>query len=129
MCKSILIHSSVSLLLVLVLMLVLEAYLEIARISFSWSISRTEWHSLSNFDYEHEQEQETCTTKRLRALLCHLPFTIPFLNARVVEWQTRTFEGRMPKGMRVQVPPRALFRYDLGAFEIGVAGCALPYVC
>jgi hypothetical protein len=29
------------------------------------------------------------------------------LNARVVEWQTRTFEGRMPKGMRVQVPPRA----------------------
>ena len=30
------------------------------------------------------------------------------LNARVVEWQTRTFEGRMPKGLRVQVPPRAL---------------------
>jgi hypothetical protein len=29
------------------------------------------------------------------------------LNARVVEWQTRTFEGRMPKGLRVQVPPRA----------------------
>src|SRR5437773_8721729 len=29
--------------------------------------------------------------------------------ARVVEWQTRTFEGRMPKGMRVQVPPRARF--------------------
>ena len=29
--------------------------------------------------------------------------------ARVVEWQTRTFEGRMPKGMRVQVPPRAQF--------------------
>ena len=27
------------------------------------------------------------------------------LNARVVEWQTRTFEGRMPKGMGVQVPP------------------------
>src|SRR5437588_801143 len=27
--------------------------------------------------------------------------------ARVVEWQTRTFEGRMPKGLRVQVPPRA----------------------
>jgi hypothetical protein len=22
-------------------------------------------------------------------------------------WQTRTFEGRMPKGLRVQVPPRA----------------------
>ena len=30
------------------------------------------------------------------------------LSARVVEWQTRTFEGRMPKGMGVQVPPRAL---------------------
>jgi hypothetical protein len=25
-----------------------------------------------------------------------------------VKWQTRTFEGRMPKGMGVQVPPRAL---------------------
>ena len=25
--------------------------------------------------------------------------------ARVVKWQTRTFEGRMPKGMGVQVPP------------------------
>jgi hypothetical protein len=24
-------------------------------------------------------------------------------------WQTRTFEGRMPKGLRVQVPPRARF--------------------
>jgi hypothetical protein len=32
---------------------------------------------------------------------------VPPLHARVVEWQTRTFEGRMPKGMRVQVPPRA----------------------
>src|SRR4029077_4744437 len=32
------------------------------------------------------------------------------LNARVVEWQTRTFEGRMPKGMGVQVPPRAQSR-------------------
>src|SRR5258707_15016433 len=28
--------------------------------------------------------------------------------ARVVKWQTRTFEGRMPKGMGVQVPPPAL---------------------
>lgn len=27
--------------------------------------------------------------------------------ARVVEWQTRAFKGRMPKGMRVRVPPRA----------------------
>jgi hypothetical protein len=29
--------------------------------------------------------------------------------ARVVKWQTRTFEGRMPQGMGVQVPPRAPF--------------------
>ncbi len=29
--------------------------------------------------------------------------------ARVVKWQTRTFEGRMPQGMGVQVPPRALW--------------------
>jgi hypothetical protein len=28
-------------------------------------------------------------------------------NARVVKWQTRTFEGRMPQGVGVQVPPRA----------------------
>ena len=35
------------------------------------------------------------------------------LDARVVEWQTRTFEGRMPKGLRVQVPPRARFLISL----------------
>ena len=34
-------------------------------------------------------------------------------NARVVKWQTRTFEGRMPQGMGVQVPPRALFLFPL----------------
>ena len=32
---------------------------------------------------------------------------MPAPEARVVKWQTRTFEGRMPKGMGVQVPPRA----------------------
>ena len=44
------------------------------------------------------------------------PFNVhdPLSQARVVEWQTRTFEGRMPKGMRVQVPPRALL-YCQGA--------------
>jgi hypothetical protein len=31
-----------------------------------------------------------------------------------VKWQTRTFEGRMPKGMGVQVPPRALFKKLMG---------------
>ena len=36
---------------------------------------------------------------------------VQFLNfARVVKWQTRTFEGRMPQGMRVQVPPRAFLQ-------------------
>ena len=45
-------------------------------------------------------------TKGLRRSGSYLPSSI-FPNARVVEWQTRTFEGRMPKGMRVQVPPRA----------------------
>ena len=38
--------------------------------------------------------------------LPHAESLLP-LDARVVEWQTRTFEGRMPKGMGVQVPPRA----------------------
>ena len=36
--------------------------------------------------------------------------TSAFCSARVVKWQTRTFEGRMPKGMGVQVPPRALLK-------------------
>jgi hypothetical protein len=45
---------------------------------------------------------------RKRDLPDDLPSTIFQTLARVVEWQTRTFEGRMPKGMRVQVPPRAL---------------------
>jgi hypothetical protein len=47
---------------------------------------------------------------------CDPIFYLPssnFQSARVVEWQTRTFEGRMPKGMRVQVPPRALFSFRL----------------
>jgi len=26
-----------------------------------------------------------------------------------VKWQTRAFEGRMPQGMGVRVPPRAVF--------------------
>ena len=45
-------------------------------------------------------------------------FDLSALSARVVKWQTRTFEGRMPKGMGVQVPPRALvfigFRGPIG---------------
>ncbi len=42
----------------------------------------------------------------LRAAVRIAKFTfLPF--ARVVKWQTHTFEGRMPQGVRVQVPPRA----------------------
>ncbi len=40
--------------------------------------------------------------------------------ARVVEWQTRTFEGRMPKGVGVQVPPRAPIR-TLRAVSLPIA--------
>src|SRR5207248_10421544 len=52
-------------------------------------------------------------TSHLSLVTPALPFTSHFSlftisTARVVEWQTRTFEGRMPKGMRVQVPPRAI---------------------
>jgi hypothetical protein len=46
--------------------------------------------------------KETC-----QSLLTAESFDARASKARVVEWQTRTFEGRMPKGMRVQVPPRA----------------------
>src|SRR5438445_4636977 len=45
--------------------------------------------------------------KRLRPPISHLPSSISKTLARVVKWQTRTFEGRMPKGMRVKVPPLA----------------------
>jgi hypothetical protein len=43
------------------------------------------------------------------------------LGARVVEWQTRTFEGRMPKGLRVQVPPRALLFLPIRNDHFGIA--------
>ena len=40
--------------------------------------------------------------------------------ARVVKWQTRAFKGRMPKGMRVRVPPRApLFPAIAGEVKSG----------
>src|SRR5882724_8553203 len=49
--------------------------------------------------------------KRLRCG-CRLLDISPSQKARVVKWQTRTFEGRMPQGVRVQVPPRALSSDD-----------------
>ena len=52
-------------------------------------------------------------------------------NARVVKWQTRTFEGRMPQGMGVQVPPRAfLFQVSPNTGSIGIwAPTALFSTC
>ncbi len=56
------------------------------------------------------------------------------LFARVVKWQTRTFEGRMPKGMGVQVPPRAempffkwLFLNDLCSKTLGQIQNLVPH--
>src|SRR5439155_11965498 len=57
--------------------------------------------------YSGAKVSKTALTKRLRPTIRNLPFINHSSFARVVEWQTRTFEGRMPKGMRVQVPPRA----------------------
>ena len=37
---------------------------------------------------------------------CRRRFNI-LLSAEAVEWQTRTFEGRVAKAVRVQVPPSA----------------------
>ena len=37
---------------------------------------------------------------------CRFRFNI-LLSAEVVEWQTRTFEGRVAQAVRVQVPPSA----------------------
>jgi hypothetical protein len=50
---------------------------------------------------------EACYAIYYSLITIHGKPTASPTEARVVEWQTRTFEGRMPKGMRVQVPPRA----------------------
>jgi hypothetical protein len=42
---------------------------------------------------------------------CRLRFNI-LLSAEVVEWQTRTFEGRVAKAVRVQVPPSAPYIHN-----------------
>ena len=69
--------------------------------------ARTE-HGTPNIERRTSNAEPTLAQrKRLRLPISHLPSSIFQTLARVVEWQTRTFEGRMPKGMRVQVPPRA----------------------
>ena len=43
--------------------------------------------------------------------------------ARVVKWQTRAFEGRMPQGMGVRVPPRAFFPHPIPDASRGMIRC------
>ena len=43
----------------------------------------------------------------------------PLTIARVVKWQTRAFEGRMPQGMGVRVPPRANSPKDIDLHHAG----------
>jgi hypothetical protein len=53
---------------------------------------------------------------------CRLRFNI-LLSAEVVEWQTRTFEGRVAKAVRVQVPPSApSYRCSLASFWVETPG-------
>ena len=53
------------------------------------------------------------------------PDSIPH-RARVVKWQTRTFEGRMPQGMGVQVPPRALLLFSCSSSSRASRSLPLP---
>src|SRR5436853_7881348 len=121
MCKSILIHSSVSLLLVLVLMLACHAVARLRRpkagartlaknrkVFILLSISRTWGRSLS-FSITSMSKSKNLHDKALASLAPPSNVHDPLSQSRVVEWQTRTCEVRMPKGMRVQVPPRAPF--------------------
>src|SRR5436190_16253990 len=99
MCRSILIHSPWPL--VVVLMFALE-FLKPNRESSGF-------HTHPGFCQEI-----TSATKNTSATCKPLPHAESLTlsrYARVVEWQTRTFEGRMPKGMRVEVLPRALFYF------------------
>jgi hypothetical protein len=47
--------------------------------------------------------------------------------AEVVEWQTRTFEGRVGKPMRVQVPPSAPI--TLPNYQSSLIRSALTEIC
>src|SRR6516165_10381501 len=89
MCRSILIHSSS---VVLVLMLLLEQ-LKPCRPDFD-----------SDYEYERKHDQEEYTRHLPVGAVCG---KFPLSALGWWNWQTRTFEGRMPKGLRVQVPPRA----------------------
>ena len=86
--------------------------LQVFRLTFVFVCGRTRDHLQVTDASEFGQDLILNTvgaalTNRLPPTINNLPFTNHSSFARVVEWQTRTFEGRMPKGMRVQVPPRA----------------------
>src|SRR5437660_12523385 len=117
MWRSSLIQSSLSAFLMLMLIFMLDFSFDYEIPSFRQgsiflrrSVSmraRTE-HGTPNIERRTSNAEPTLAQrKRLRLPISHLPSSIFQTLARVVEWQTRTFEGRMPKGMRVQVPPRA----------------------
>src|ERR1051326_7716760 len=97
MCRSIFAQLSFSLPFVLMLLLLLV--IELMPVPGHLSSCRP------NFDYDYEQESEYGSNETCQS--CRSAESFWFSNARVVEWQTRTFGGRMPKGLRVQVPPRA----------------------
>jgi hypothetical protein len=65
-------------------------------------------HLACNFFETAESRNSYRAAKQKPGRLAFRPGLFNFAHrARVVKWQTRTFEGRMPKGMGVQVPPRA----------------------
>src|SRR5437764_322183 len=117
MWRSSLIQSSLSAFLMLVLVFMLDFSFDYEIPSFrqgsiflrrSMSMRARTEHGTPNIERRTSNAEPTLAQrKRLRLPISHLPSSIFQTLARVVEWQTRTFEGRMPKGMRVQVPPRA----------------------
>src|SRR5438128_12622446 len=83
--------------------------LQVFRLTFVFGCGRTRDHLQVTDASEFGQDLILNTvgaalTNRLPPTINNLPFTNHSSFARVVEWQTRTFEGRMLKGMRVQVP-------------------------
>src|SRR5437588_13008402 len=119
MWRSSLIQSSLSafLMLMLMLMFMLDFSFDYEIPSFrqgsiflrrSMSMRARTEHGTPNIERRTSNAEPTLAQrKRLRLPISHLPSSIFQTLARLVEWQTRTFEGRMPKGMRVQFPHRA----------------------
>src|SRR5262245_22605587 len=101
MCRSIFIQSFSALLLMLMLLLLLE------KIN----------HELDGFHARHPSNIvaiSIMSTSKCRSRIettlasdCRLRKVCSLSTLGWWNWQTRTFEGRMPKGLRVQVPPRA----------------------